>query len=204
MNLLGHIAFSYIFSKLISLDEHIRLSFIWFFGILPDIDVLIPGLPHRGITHSIALTLILTPFLIMIFKQDILIYILSILSHQLIDIAVSFHMTRSQILWPLNKNWIRLSPLIIMNSNIEINIEITLLLIMMIMIIFFKDYKIIKKFKIFDYILILFTIIALFASGYTNTYFNDNILLPFKILFIIFNLTIHYYIHIHETKELDF
>jgi hypothetical protein len=55
MYAVGHFALGYLTSKIASksLNVNINLPLIFLASVLPDIDLLIPGLHHRGPLHSI-------------------------------------------------------------------------------------------------------------------------------------------------------
>jgi membrane-bound metal-dependent hydrolase YbcI (DUF457 family) len=63
----GHIALGYITGKILSkaMEQSQNIPAIWALSLLPDVDFLIPGLQHRGSTHSIIVALLIfTPLLI--------------------------------------------------------------------------------------------------------------------------------------------
>ena len=62
MYAVGHLAIGYLFgkatSKLAQVDLNVPLLFA--LSIIPDIDLLVPGLKHRGPTHSIVILCLLS------------------------------------------------------------------------------------------------------------------------------------------------
>jgi membrane-bound metal-dependent hydrolase YbcI (DUF457 family) len=70
--------------------------------ILPDIDLVIPGIRHRGPFHSIfVIILLFLPFLIT-YKKTVIPYIIATEQHILSDYIAGGGV---QMLWPLNQNW---------------------------------------------------------------------------------------------------
>lgn len=102
----GHLALGYITgkatSKLLNLDINIPLLLVA--SVIPDIDLLIPGLQHRGPTHSvIILTLLLTPAFIRYGKKATPYYI-ALIQHPIIGDSLTGGQG-TQLLWPITTNW---------------------------------------------------------------------------------------------------
>lgn len=100
MYAVGHLAMGYLSgkasSKLLQVDINIPLLFA--LSIIPDIDILIPVLKHRGPTHSlIILTLLSLPFFRLYGKKTVP-YFVALAQHSLIGDYVT---GRVQLLWPL-------------------------------------------------------------------------------------------------------
>jgi len=100
----GHLAIGYLSAKTSQklLKTDINLPIIFFLSLIPDVDLLIPGLVHRGITHSIIfLTLVFIPIFLHYRKTSIP-YFIAITQHPLVG---DFFMGKIQMLWPLTSNW---------------------------------------------------------------------------------------------------
>jgi hypothetical protein len=102
----GHLALGYLTgkttSKLLSLDVNIPLLFIA--SVIPDIDLVIPGLKHRGPAHSIILlTLLLIPAFIR-YRRNAISYSIALLTHPLIGDSLTGSQG-TQLLWPITTNW---------------------------------------------------------------------------------------------------
>ena len=96
---IGHFALGYFVAQIINrfTKEKLILPLIFVFSIIPDIDVLIPELLHRSLTHSIILAALLFVPIILITKRGFP-YLGALASHSLIGdffIGSSF-----QLLWP--------------------------------------------------------------------------------------------------------
>ena len=124
----GHLALGYFAGKITSkiTKNETGILLLWIFSMLPDIDILIPGLVHRGPTHSIIVaTAVFTP--IMIYYKKGISYYASLLSHSLI--GDYFTAYGCQLLWPINQTWYKYeNPLT--HGNQIIPLEIILFSIM--------------------------------------------------------------------------
>ena len=116
----GHLAMGYlsakVFQKFLRID--INLPLIFFLSLIPDVDLLIPGLVHRGITHSIiVLTLMFIP-IFLLYRKTSIPYFVAIGQHSLIG---DFFTGGIQMLWPVTSNWYgyRIGVLSIANISIE-------------------------------------------------------------------------------------
>jgi len=96
----GHLAIGYLSAKVFQkiLKTDFNLPMIFFLSLIPDVDLLIPGLVHRGITHSIiVLTLMFIP-IFLFYRKNSVPYFVAIVQHSLVG---DFFMGRAQIFWPL-------------------------------------------------------------------------------------------------------
>ena len=83
----GHLAFGYLLAKAttkVLRINKIDLPLIFMLSVLPDVDLLIPNLPHRGPTHSlVVLTLVFVPFYI-IKGRSVIPYFVALFQHSAI------------------------------------------------------------------------------------------------------------------------
>jgi membrane-bound metal-dependent hydrolase YbcI (DUF457 family) len=125
MYLLGHVALGYFAAKTVRriTHENFSIPLIWLVSLLPDIDLLIPGLQHRGPTHSIIITLLLFTPILIILKRG-LAYLAALATHTVIgDYFTSYG---CQLLWPINPAWMKAPiPLLLRGIN-EIYLELIL------------------------------------------------------------------------------
>ena len=97
MYFLGHLALGYFAASVTGKTTGIqyRLLPIWFFSMLPDVDLLLPFMSHRGATHSLAAILVLVA--VSLFRRELLPYAASYASH----IIVGDYVTGGgPLLWP--------------------------------------------------------------------------------------------------------
>ena len=100
----GHLAIGYLSAKASQkfLKTDINLPMIFFLSLIPDVDLLIPGFVHRGMTHSIIfLTLVFIP-IFLYYRKTSIPYFVAITQHPLVG---DFFMGRIQMLWPLTSDW---------------------------------------------------------------------------------------------------
>jgi len=101
----GHFALGYLFGKGSSklAKVKINLPLLLVASVLPDIDLLLRFITHRGPTHSfITITALMIPFFVVYRKQAIP-YYAALLSHIFIG---DFFTGGIQLLWPLSRSWI--------------------------------------------------------------------------------------------------
>jgi len=136
----GHTALGYIIGKAVSKATHQSpdIPLILTLSLLPDIDLIIPVLQHRGPTHSLILTLIaFAPFLITR-RNKTLPYLAAFTSHTIIGDYLTDGGV--QLLWPLSYRWMTYPNMIKMGSAFEANLEILLFTISLGTMILTKDY----------------------------------------------------------------
>ena len=104
---IGHMSIGYLFAKGSAklLKTEINLLLVFLLSILPDIDLLIPPLQHRTVTHSIiTATIISLPF-IALYRTKAIPYFLALAQHSLIGDFITGGVNRinsgTQILWPV-------------------------------------------------------------------------------------------------------
>jgi len=101
---IGHLVIGYLSAKASQklLKTDINLPLIFFLSLIPDVDLLIPGLVHRSATHSIiVLTLVFIP-IFLYYRKTSIPYFVAITQHPLVG---DFFMGRIQMLWPLISDW---------------------------------------------------------------------------------------------------
>ena len=137
--LLGHMGLGllsvYMLNKISKVNYSVPL--VCLCSILPDIDIFIPFLPHRGPTHSVILPLILLPMVLIRFRKG-LPYLVSFLSHSLIgDLITSYGgSSKGMYLWPLSNSWVDLGITWDMQSTSESFFEYALFGLMIFLIIY--------------------------------------------------------------------
>ena len=100
---IGHFALGYLFGKGSSKLAHVKvnLPLLLAASVLPDVDLLLRFLTHRGPTHSIlTIVVLMIPFFVVYRKQAVP-YFAALLSHILIG---DFFTGGIQLFWPLSHN----------------------------------------------------------------------------------------------------
>jgi membrane-bound metal-dependent hydrolase YbcI (DUF457 family) len=102
---IGHFALGYLFGKGSSKLAKVKINvpLLLAASVLPDVDLLLRFLMHRGPTHSfIAITVLMIPFFVAYRKQAFP-YYAALLSHIFIG---DFFTGGIELLWPLSHNWV--------------------------------------------------------------------------------------------------
>ncbi len=139
----GHLALGYIIGKLSSriLKVKVNIPLLFVASIAPDIDLLIPGVEHRGPTHSLILLLLFSIPLMLIWRKQAIPFAASLMSHPLLgDYLTSINRSQGvQLLFPLSGSWFY-GNVGMVGSMLPI-LEIVLLGVMMILLFISKDIK---------------------------------------------------------------
>ena len=104
MYAVGHLALGYLSGKTASkiLNVNVNIPLLFLVSVLPDVDLLIPGLEHRGPMHSaIIFSLLFLPAFIL-FKKRAIPYFVALIQHILIG---DYLTGDTQLLWPATTNW---------------------------------------------------------------------------------------------------
>jgi membrane-bound metal-dependent hydrolase YbcI (DUF457 family) len=134
----GHLAIGYLVGKITSELFHvdINLYVVMALSLLPDIDLLIPALSHRGPTHSILVALLLTlPFLFVIGKVAIP-YALTLFSHSAIGDLITGNV---KLLWPIQTRCYTFIGIPIFSPT-NIALETSLFIVALLVLYRFGDY----------------------------------------------------------------
>lgn len=102
MYAVGHLALGYITGKATGklLNVKVNLPLLFLASIIPDIDLLIPGLQHRGPTHSLIISILIFIPLAAYYGKKATPYFIALTQHSLIgDYLTSEGI---QLLWPIN------------------------------------------------------------------------------------------------------
>jgi len=101
MYAVGHFALGYLTGKIASksLAVKINLPLLFLASIFPDIDLLIPGLEHRGPLHSVVVFCFLFIPLFLLYKKRAVPYFVAVIQHSIIG---DFLTGGTQLLWPVS------------------------------------------------------------------------------------------------------
>ena len=100
MYAVGHLALGYLFGKAAEklLNLKVNLPLLFLASIISDIDLLIPGLEHRGPTHSLIILTLFSLPLFAIYGKNTAPYFIALTQHSLIGDYLTGGV---QLLWPL-------------------------------------------------------------------------------------------------------
>jgi len=104
MYAVGHLAIGYLSGKATSklAQVNVNVPILFALSIIPDIDLLIPGLKHRGPTHSIIILCLLFLPAFIFYRRKATPYFAALILHPLVsDILTG----ETQLLWPLTANY---------------------------------------------------------------------------------------------------
>ena len=126
---LGHAALGYFAAKATQkiTNTEYNIILVWILSSLPDIDVIIPPLEHRGPTHSIITAITVFIPILIILKKRALPYLASLASHAIGDVVTAYGI---QLYWPLSTQWIKVPCSMTLKGTLEAVVEVTLFLFM--------------------------------------------------------------------------
>jgi len=115
----GHLALGYLSGKATSkvLNVNVNIPLLFLVSVMPDVDLLIPGLKHRGPLHSLIIFCLLFLPTFIFFGKRATPYFVALLQHILIG---DYLTGGTQLLWPITTNWYSLGVGITSLTNIFI------------------------------------------------------------------------------------
>jgi len=102
MYAVGHLALGYLTGRATGklLNVNVKIPLLFLASIIPDIDLLIPGLQHRGPTHSLIISILIFIPLVAYYGKKTIPYFIALTQHSLIgDYLIGGGI---QLLWPIN------------------------------------------------------------------------------------------------------
>lgn len=117
MYAVGHLSLGYLFAKGSAkiLKQDINLPLVFLLSLIPDIDLLIPGVEHRTITHSIVMSIVVFLPFFMLYKTKAIPYFFALAQHILVG---DFIIGETQILLPITSTWYGLGICIHSSTNV--------------------------------------------------------------------------------------
>jgi len=100
MYAVGHLAVGYLAGRVVGkyLKVNINISLLFLVSVIPDIDLLIPVLEHRGPTHSLITFIILLIPALLLYGKKVVPYFIALAQHSLVGDYIT---GSTQLLWPL-------------------------------------------------------------------------------------------------------
>jgi len=118
----GHLSLGYLLAKASAklLKQEINLPLIFLFSLIPDIDIIIPGVEHRTVTHSIIVAIVVFLPFFTLYKTKTVPYFIALVQHSLIGdfITGGTYTQGTKILWPITSNSYGLPILVFSMTNI--------------------------------------------------------------------------------------
>lgn len=190
---IGHIALGYLLGEAtarITKTNH-NICGLLTLAILPDIDLFIPWIKHRGPFHSIfVITIFFLPFIIA-YKKTVIPYIIAIEQHILGDYIAGGGV---QLFWPFNQNWygLRIPP----SNSICITAEWILFLGCLALMIKTRDLLTLLKPHLPNLILLI-PIGSIFSPMFLHYPINvpNDLIIPHLFFLALFTLSITVEVH---------
>lgn len=137
----GHIALGYIIGKSLNraIDHSLNIPAIWTLSLLPDIDFFIPGLPHRGPTHSLIVAFVIFIPLFFLWSKNAVPYFVALVTHSLIGDYITDG--GIMLFWPLSSEWVKPGAIMTLGSALETYIELGLFSIFILTLFISKDFN---------------------------------------------------------------
>ncbi len=187
--MVGHLALGYLSgkatSKLFKVNVNIPLLFL--VSILPDVDLLVPFIEHRGPFHSILITTIVFLPIFLFFRKRAAPYYVALIQHSI----VADYLTDGgvELLWPIARDWYGIP--IPHESLISISLEWIFFLVSIIVIVRTNDIRIVLKNRLSNLALVVPILALLFPAflGYPVPA-PDELLVPHLIYLALFSLSI--------------
>jgi len=134
---IGHLALGYFSSEIISkiTKEKVNYPIMYIVSIIPDIDLYISYLEHRGPTHSIVVAILIFLPIIIVYKRGFS-YFASLASHSLIGDFFTFNGCR--LFWPIVPFWYKAPRPFRIEESSLICVEVSLFVLMIISIMWKK------------------------------------------------------------------
>lgn len=189
MYAVGHFALGYLTGKLAakSLDVNINFPLLFLASVFPDIDLLIPGLEHRGPLHSVILFCLVFLPIFAIYKKRAAPYFVAVIQHIIIgDYLIGGDL---QLLWPLTTNMYGFH--VGIASLINVALEWSLFLISMTFMIKTKDIFFLFKHHLSNMILAIPVLTVLLPTVISfPLYVPLALLIPHIVYLILFSIPI--------------
>lgn len=100
---IGHIGLGYLTTRLLHRESNLNVAMILTLSILPDIDVVIPFIPHRGPTHSVVVFIFVFMASLIYKKGRYTLYMASYASHLVSDAFTGSYYGRTRLLWLMSR-----------------------------------------------------------------------------------------------------
>jgi len=118
----GHLSLGYLFAKGSAklLKQEINLPLLFLLSLIPDIDIIIPGVEHRTITHSVIVSIIVFLPFFMLYKTKAVPYFIALAQHSLVGdfITGGAYAEGTQLFWPVTSTTYGLPISVLSSTNI--------------------------------------------------------------------------------------
>ena len=136
----GHISAAYLLTRGLKRagSPSMSIPLVMAFSLLPDLDLLIPGVRHMGPTHSLAFAIAVLMFLILYKGREATPYFLVYASHTILGDLITNRGVR--FLWPLTQRVYQITLPFSRNPAFSTGLELTLFALFILVYMITKDY----------------------------------------------------------------
>ena len=136
----GHMSVAYLITRgLKGRWGSINIPLVWTLSVLPDVDLLIPGLNHMGPTHSMIVAIVVFLLLFIYKGKEIIPYFIAYASHTILGDFITNN--GIWLLWPLTSRKYALPRPFACRCVFSANLELLLFGVFLLIFIITKDYS---------------------------------------------------------------
>ncbi|MGD8506198.1 MAG: metal-dependent hydrolase [Candidatus Bathyarchaeota archaeon] len=148
-------ALGYILGKATSrsLNVNLNIPLILVASVISDIDLLIPGLEHRGLTHSLVFIFLAFLPAFLVYRKKVAPYFVAVVQHSIPGDYISGE--GIQLLWPLDARWLAMGIGIELVSFANFFFEWSLFLMFIAIMFWTKDVKILFQHHLSNMLLLI-------------------------------------------------
>lgn len=136
----GHVALGYLLGRPFSrgADGSLSVALLWTLSLLPDVDLILPGLLHRGPSHSLLTAIALSSVFLLKSPRRALPYVAALISH-----GVGDYVTKGgvMLLWPVSSSSLEYAYALRMPSVPETYVELALMAVLLAALFITHDLK---------------------------------------------------------------
>ena len=136
----GHLSVAYLVTRGLKRFgwPSMSIPLVWVFSILPDLDLLMPGVRHMGPTHSIIFAIAVFLPLFLYKGREVVPYFLAYASHILGDMITNIGVW---LLWPLSRRRFGVFTPYTYRPNFSANLELVLFGLFVLVFVITRDYE---------------------------------------------------------------
>ena len=128
MYAVGHIALGHMVGRVFGrlTGEEMNIPLVWLLSVVPDLDLLVRGLDHRGPSHSVVVAFVVfAPLLLFRFRKSV-VYFAVLAAHTLIG---DYFTGDLMLLWPFSNEGFVFLYLISMINPLEVYFELAIFVV---------------------------------------------------------------------------
>ena len=191
MYAVGHIALGHMVGRVFGrlTGEEINIPLVWLLSVVPDLDLLVRGLDHRGPSHSVVVAFVVfAPLLLFRFRKSF-VYFAVLAAHSLIG---DYFTGEVMLFWPFSHQDFVFPYLISMISPLEVYLELALFVVFLGVFVFMRDFEQLLNARV-ESLLLLIPLGALGGSFLMMRHYSralNVLVLPYLIIVLMIILSI--------------